>query len=56
MFNRTLCYAPNATGWENMPCKYGVPPSIARSDPAWNNEADSVSICYVLTYVRTCVD
>jgi hypothetical protein len=39
--NSTICYVLNATGWENLPCKYGVVPSIARSDPAWNLEADT---------------
>lgn len=34
---KTICYAYNATGLDNLPCKYGVP-SIARSDPAfWDN-------------------
>lgn len=39
--NSTICYVFNSTGWENLPCKYGVVPSIARSDAAWNLEADT---------------
>jgi hypothetical protein len=37
----TLCYAGNATGWANLPCKFGVVPSIARSDVAFNAEGDA---------------
>ena len=39
--NKTVCFAYNATSWKNLPCKYGVLPSIARSDPAWNLESDT---------------
>ena len=35
--NGTLCYAFNASGPDNAPCLFGVPPSISRSDAAFGD-------------------